>query len=181
MWKYKGTIYDELDYSILPLDLHYEIISMGELEPSKNQFKWDFVIKRSIECDIAGVWYHSYRWLIEDARFEMTKETLETFNGMPLVFKQEPWNEYDDKAVAVYMLGSKLGYVPRGWTDNVNFAIRVNIEMNSILDTSRGEDLRMKTTYLQNAKGFIRMPLQTDMTLAIINANIDFYLNSAAL
>ena len=42
------------------------------------------------------------------------------YNGMLLTLEPEPWNEYDENAIAVYMLGRKLGYIRRRDTEEVS-------------------------------------------------------------
>ena len=69
----------------------------------------------------------SYQYEKEICSLDYDLSCVSGNGGKPISFVQEPENEYDDRAVAIYLNDNKLGYVYRGTTqDMINDWIKRN-------------------------------------------------------
>ena len=97
------------------INIVFDHLYQSPLLPSDKEFKRDFTIERKNSFDIAGIDFYSYKdddlYLLGDKYYD----------GQWLDLKEEPWNEYDPNAIAIYLLGSKLGYIRSVDTDDVSY------------------------------------------------------------
>ena len=142
---------------------HYQ----GPLLPSNKEFKRDFAVERKASFEIAGIGFHSYRndlYLLGDKYYD----------GKPLDLKEEPWNEYDPNAIAIYLYGRKLGYIRRVDTDDVSYIMTFCNHYWATLDCSCMGWERINISYLQNFHDTYTLPYQTDVVLKAKYIHYDF-------
>ena len=132
---------------------------LSPLLPSDKIYKRDFTVERKDSFDIAGIDYHSYRYgdlyLLGDKYYD----------GQWLDLKEEPWNEYDPNAIAIYLLGSKLGYIRREDTDDVSYIMTTCRQYQATLDCSFKGWERINIFSLQEFHDTYTRPYQTDIVL----------------
>lgn len=134
---------------------------LGPLMPSKRTYKRDFIIERHYSYDIAGIDFHSYSSVL----YTKSRFYRKLYNGMSLDLKYEPWNEYDPNAIAVNLLGSKLGYIRRQDTEDVGNILNYSKRYYATLDCSVMGFERVIITFLQEFKDETTLPYQTDFVL----------------
>lgn len=136
-------------------DHHY----LSPLLPSDKVYKRDFTIERKYSFEIAGIDFHSYRYgdlyILGDKYYD----------GQWLDLKEEPWNEYDPNAIAIYLLGSKLGYIRRVDTDDVRYIMTVCKRYQATLDCSFKGWEKINIFSLREFHDTYTLPFQTDILL----------------
>lgn len=141
-------------------DIVFEHHYLSPLLPSDKVFKRDFTIERKDSFDIAGIDFHSYRYgdlyLLGDKYYD----------GQWLDLKEEPWNEYDPNAIAIYLLGSKLGYIRRVDTEDVSYIMTVCRRYQATLDCSFKGWEKINIFSLQEFHDTYTLPFQTDIILS---------------
>lgn len=141
---------ENLDYGII-----FEHRFLGPVMPSKRIVKRDFLIERKHSYDIAGIPYYSYRNGLNKFYY----------NGMMLKLEKEPWNEYDINAIAIRMAGSKLGYIERCDTEEVQNIMLFSKRYFATLDCSWAGFEKIDISFLQEFKDKTTLPYQTDLVL----------------
>jgi hypothetical protein len=99
------------------------------------------------------------------------------YNGMLLTLKPEPWNEYDENAIAIYMLGRKLGYIRRHETEDVNNIMLFSKHYTACFKHECfGYDM-CEITYLREFHDTSTLPYQANVLLksSYINTDYDKY------
>lgn len=140
------------------INIVFEHHYLGPLLPSNKEFKRDFAIERKDSFEIAGINFHYYRndlYLLGDKHY----------NGFQLDLKEEPWNEYDPNAIAIYLLGHKLGYIGRDDTGDVWRIMNVYKRYWATLDCTCMGWERINISYLQSYHNTYTLPYQTDVIL----------------
>jgi len=164
-----GSLLFERDFNVI-----YEFQFLEPIHPSKRKFKRNFIVKHKQSFEIRGIDFHSWK---SDLYISFNLHGEKHYNGMSLTLEPEPWNEYDENAIAVYMLGRKLGYIPRHSTEEVN-----NIMLMSKYYTAcfqhecYGYDM-CEITYLREFRDTSTFPYQANVLLksSSINTNFDEY------
>lgn len=131
---------------------------LGPLLPSNKEFKRDFAIERKESFEIAGINFHSYK-------DDLYIFGAEYYNGRSLDLKEEPWNEYDPNAIAIYLYGRKLGYIRRVDTGDVSDIMTFSSRYWATFDCSCLGLERINISYLQNFHDTYTLPFQTDVIL----------------
>ena len=148
------------------MDIVFEHHYLSPFSPSDKEFKRDFTIERRQSFEIAGINFHSYRddlYLLGDKYYD----------GKTLDLKEEPWNEYDPNAIAIYLLGRKLGYIRRVDTDDVSYILNCR-RYWATLDCSCMGWERINISYLQHFYNTYTQPYQTDVVLKARNIPYDY-------
>lgn len=130
--------------------------------PSKQSFKRDFLIEKTRSYEIAGIAYHSYR---NDLYMTYNYMGDDYYNGMPLDLDYEPWNEYDSDAIAVRMLGKKLGYIRRYDTEDVSNIMTYSRDYSASFQSECPGLEKVEITFLQDFHNELSFPFQADMFL----------------
>lgn len=141
-------------------DIVFEHHYLGPLLPSNKEFIRDFTIERKESFEISGINFHYYRdslYLLGDKYYD----------GARLDLKEEPWNEYDPNAIAIYLYGSKLGYIGRDDTGDVWHIMHVYKQYWATLDCSCEGWERINISYLQSYHNTYTLPYQADVILKI--------------
>lgn len=140
---------ENLDYGIV-----FKHRFLSPIMPSKRIVKRDFIIEKKRSCEIVGTEFHSYKEV----------STIQ-YNGKQLDLKFEPWNEYDSNAIAVKLLGRKLGYIRRCDTEYVGNIMTHSKCFFATLDRSWVGFERINISFLQEFKDKTTLPYQTDLVL----------------
>lgn len=158
-----GTLLSDCEFTVI-----YQCQFIKPVLPSKRKFKRDFIIEYKRSFEIKGIYFHSWK-----NDLYLAGEPL--YDGNYLDLKAEPWNEYDENAIAIYLYGRKLGYVAREDTE----------EVSDIMLFSKHYKARFRRdffdmceiTYSQEFHDINTMPYQTDLglTTSSINENFDKY------
>ena len=164
-----GSLLFERDFNVI-----YEFQFLEPIHPSKRKFKRNFIVEHKQSFEIRGIDFHSWK---SDLYISFNLHGENHYNGMSLTLEPEPWNEYDENAIAVYMLGRKLGYISRNSTEEVD-----NIMLMSKYYTARfqhkcfGYDM-CEITYLRDFHDTSTFPFQANVLLksSSINTNYDEY------
>jgi hypothetical protein len=159
MWcEHNSSIIDPELLERREFDIVFEHHYLGPLLPSDKEFIRDFTIERKESFEIAGIDFHYYRndlYLLGD----------KYYNGFQLDLKEEPWNEHDPNAIAIYLLGHKLGYIRRDDTDDVWRIMNVYKRYWATLDCTCMGWERINISYLQSYHNTYTLPYQTDVIL----------------
>ena len=134
------------------------------VHPSKRKFKRDFSVECKRSFDIAGISYHYWR----DSLYTFGENF---FDGNYLDLKAEPWNEYDENAIAIYLLGSKLGYVERDNTEEVNEIMLFSKRYSARF---RCSERRFEIEYVRDFHNIYTLPYQADTILTTLSIKTDF-------
>lgn len=160
-----GNFLSERDF-----DVRFECQFTEPLHPSKRKFKRDFIVENKCSFDIMGIEYHSWkndfylRWLDGDEYM---------YNNDSLDLKSEPWNEYDENAIAIYLYGRKLGYVPRGYTKEVSDIMFFSKYYSATLRRPSSWDEMCEIEYIREFHDTSYLPYQTDLVLTSSSINDD--------
>ena len=148
-------------------DIVFEHHYLSPFSQSDKEFKRDFTIERKESFEIAGIDFHSWStdlYLLGDKYYD----------GQWLDLKEEPWNEYDPNAIAIYLLGRKLDYIRRVDTDDVSYIMTVSRRYQAILDCSCMGWERINISFLQHFYNTYTQPYQTDVVLKARNIPYDY-------
>jgi len=160
MWyEYNPSIINAKPLEDRKINIVFEHHYLSPLLPSDKVFKRDFTIERMASFLIAGIDFHSYKYndlyLLGDKYYD----------GQWLDLKEEPWNEYDPNAIAIYLLGSKLGYVRRVDTDEVSYIMTACKRYQATLDCSFKGFEKFNLFSLHEFHDTYTLPYQTDIIL----------------
>ena len=134
---------------------------LGPLMPSKRTYKRDFLIERQYSYEIAGISFHSYNNVL----YTKSRFYRKLYNGAFLDLIFEPWNEYDPNAIAVILMGSKLGYIRKQDTEDVGNIMRFSKGYLAKFDCSCMGFERVIISFLQEFRDETTLPYQTDFVL----------------
>lgn len=146
------------DYGIV-----FKHIYKGCVMPSERTVKRDFLIEKKRTYDIAGIAFHSYK---DDLWIAYNNSGIKHYNGMSLDLEFEPWNEYDSNAIAVKLLGSKLGYIHQYDTEDVGNIMTFSKCYSATFNCSCMGLEKVVITFLQEFKDETTLPYQTDIVLS---------------
>ena len=142
-------------------DVIFEHHYLGPITPSKRKFKRNFLVERKDSFYIAGIQFHSYKDIFMDYRIF----GIEHYNGKHLELVPEPWNKYDENAIAIKMMGSKLGYIERDKTDIVWDIMTQSKKYQATFDCSSPGLERIDIVYLKEFHNTYTLPYQSDVVL----------------
>ncbi len=143
--------------------INFEHQYLEPVSPSKRFFYRDFLIEKKRSYGIAGIAYHSYK---DDLWITYNNFGTKYYNGMPLDLEFEPWNEWDSNAIAVNLLGSKLGYIRANDTEDVGNIIKYSKGYIAEFNNLGCPGLEHVDIYfLQEFKDKMTLPYQTDLVL----------------
>lgn len=91
------------------------------MPPSKQKTKSLIQKTPSIRFSIAGVQYSDYN-----------KVESQLKPGVSLTLKREPSNRFDSKAIAILYKGVRIGYVPKGESQNILYGWRDKLNCSEI-------------------------------------------------
>ncbi len=144
-------------------DVIFEHHFLGPITPSKRKFKRNFLVERKDSFYIAGIQFHSYKDIFWDYKIYGT----EHYNGNRLELVPEPWNKYDENAIAIKMLGSKLGYIERDKTGVVWDIMTQSKKYQASFDCSSPGLERIDIVYLKEFHNTYTLPYQSDVVLKV--------------
>ena len=150
------------------INIVFDHLYQSPLLPSDKEFKRDFTVERKASFDIAGIDFHAYKY---DGLYVLGDNF---FDGQWLDLKEEPWNEYDPNAIAIYLLRSKLGYIRREDTDAVSYIMTVCRRYQATLDCSFKGWEKINIFSLQEFHDTYTLPFQTDVILRTRYPHNDF-------
>ena len=150
-----AKVIENFDYGII-----FNHRYLSPIMPSKRTVKRDFLIEKKRSFGIAGIDFHSYKDELWNSN-----SSLKRYNGKVVCLEFEPWNEYDQDAIAVYLYGSKLGYIPRHQTEDVHDIITYSKRYIATFDRSIIGYEGVIITFLQEFKDETTLPYQTDLVL----------------
>ena len=165
-----GTLLSNRQFNVI-----YDCQLMGTIRPSKQKFRRDFMVEHKRSFEIRGIDFHSWK---NDLYLDFNIHGDDYYNGMPLDLKPEPWNEYDENAIAIYLLGRKLGYVARYDTEEVsNIMLLSNHYIACFKHECFGYEM-CEITYQRRFYDVSTLPYQTDAILktSSINGDNDEYM-----
>lgn len=142
-------------------DIIFEHHFLGPISPSKKKFKRNFLVERKASFYIAGIQFHSYKDIFLDYKIYGT----DYYNGKQLELVSEPWNKYDKNAIAIKMMGSKLGYIERDKTGEVWDIMTQSKKYHATFDCSLPGLERMNIVYLKDFHNTYSLPYQSDVIL----------------
>lgn len=164
-----GSLLFERDFNVI-----YECRFLEPIHPSEHQFKRDFMVEHKRSFVISGIDFHSWK---SDLYMDLNNHGESFYNGISLDLKPEPWNEHDENAIAIYMLGRKLGYIRRHDTEDVdNIMLFSKHYTVCFKHVCFGYEM-CEITYLREFHDTGTMPYQADLILKslFINADYDEY------
>ena len=144
-------------------DVIFEHHFLGPITPSKRKFKRNFLVERKESFYIAGIQFHSYKNIFLDYKIFGT----EHYNGKRLELVPEPWNKYDENAIAIKMMGSKLGYIERDKTSEVWDIMTHSEKYKATFDCSSPGLERIDIVYLKDFHNTYSLPYQSDVILKV--------------
>jgi len=144
-------------YTNIVFEHHY----LGPIIPSKRTFKRNFLVERKSSFYISGIRFHSYKDIFLDYKIF----GIEHYNGKHLELVPEPWNKYDENAIAIKMMGSKLGYIERDKTGFVWDIITQSKKYKATFDCSSPGLERIDIVYLKEFHNTYTLPYQSDVVL----------------
>ena len=150
-----ARVIENFDYGII-----FSHRYLDPIMPSKQTIKRDFIIERKRSFDVVGIEHYSFKHDIWN-----NGHSPRRFNGMTLDLEFDPWNEYDPNAIAVKLLGCKLGYIPRHQTEEVRKIMIYSKRYTATFDCSIIGFERVDITFLQVFKDETTLPYQTDLVL----------------
>lgn len=153
-----STIINACKFENKDTGIVFDIQYLDAIKPSNRTFKRDFTLERKESFDIAGISHHDY----QDTLY--LHET-DYYNGKQLELKDEPSNKYDPNAIAIYLYGSKLGYIPRDDTDDVHSIMTLCEHYKATLDCSTMGWEKIDVFYLRPFHDTYSLPYQTDLDL----------------
>lgn len=161
-----GILLFERDFNVI-----YDCQFIEPVHLSERKFKRDFVVEHKHSFEIKGVDFHSWR----NDLYEMLNMFGENYyDGMPLDLKPEPWNEYDENAIAIYLLGKKLGYVARCDTEEVsNIMLFCRHYTASFKHECMGYEM-CEISYLREFHDTSTLPYQANVILKSSSINTDY-------
>jgi len=162
----EGILLFERDFNII-----YDCQFIEPVHLSERKYKRDFVVEHKRAFEIKGIDFHSWR----NDLYALNNTLGENYyDGMPLDLKPEPWNEYDENAIAIYLLGRKLGYVARYDTEEVsNIMLFSKHYTASFKSECIGYEM-CEITYLREFHDTSTLPYQTDVILKSSSINTDY-------
>lgn len=146
-------------YSDIIFEHHY----LGPIIPSKRTFKRNFLIERKSSFYIAGIQFHSYKDIFLDYKIF----GIDYYNGENLELISEPWNKYDKNAIAIQMMGRKLGYIERDKTKEVWNIMTQSKQYHATFDCSLPGLERINIEYFQEFHDTFSLPYQSDIILKV--------------
>ena len=146
-------------YSNTIFEHHY----LGPIIPSKRTFKRNFLVESKQSFYIAGIQFHSYK----DILFYYKIFGIDYYNGENLELRSEPWNKYDENAIAIRMRGSKLGYIERDKTKEVWKIMTQSKHYHATFDCSLPGVERIIIVYFQEFQDTFSLPYQSDIILKV--------------
>ena len=152
----------------------YECQFLEPIHPSKRKFKRDFIVEHKLSFEIKGIDFHSWK---SDLYMDFNIHGEDYYNGMTLTLKPEPWNEYDENAIAVYMLGRKLGYIARHDTEEVSNIMLFSKNYTVCFKHECFGYEMCEITYLRGFNDTSTLPYQANVILksSSINTKYDEY------
>lgn len=165
---------DETLLSERQFDIRYDCRFIEPIHPSKRKFQRDFIVEGKCSFDIMGIEYHSWK---DDLYMRYLDRDEYLYNDVSLDLKSEPWNEYDENAIAIYLYGRKLGYVPKGYTKEVSDIMLFSKYYSATLRRPYLWDESCEIEYLREFHDMCSLPYQADLLLtsSIINEDFDKY------
>jgi len=164
-----GSLLFERDFNVI-----YDCQFLEPIHPSKRKFKRHFIVEHKQSFEISGINFHSWK---SDLYIDFDIHGEDYYNGMLLTLKPEPWNEYDENAIAIYMLGRKLGYIRRHETEDVNNIMLFSKHYTACFKHECfGYDM-CEITYLREFHDTSTLPYQANVLLksSYINTDYDKY------
>jgi hypothetical protein len=146
-------------YSDIIFEHHY----LGPIIPSKRTFKRNFLVERKRSFYIAGIQFHSYKDIFLDYKIF----GIDYYNGENLELISEPWNKYDENAIAIQMMGRKLGYIERDKTKEVWNIMTQSKQYHATFDCSLPGVERINIEYFQEFHDTFSLPYQSDIILKV--------------
>lgn len=142
-------------------DIIFEHHYLEPITPSKRKFKRNFLVEKKASFYIAGIQFHSYKDIFLDYKIF----GIEHYNGKHLELVPEPWNKYDENAIAIKMMGRKLGYIERDKTGEVWDIMTQSQKYQASFDCSSPGLERIYIVYLKDFHKTYTLPYQTDIVL----------------
>lgn len=147
----------------LDSDIDFDHQYLEPIKPSQRFFSRNFLIEKKRSYGIAGIAFHSYK---NDLWSTYNFLGYNYYNGMVLELKFEPWNEWDSNAIAVNLMGSKLGYIRANNTEDVGNIMKFSKGYIAEFNNLGCPGLEHVDIYfLQEFKDKITLPYQTDLFL----------------
>lgn len=161
-----GILLFERDFNVI-----YDCQFIEPVHLSERKFKRDFVVDHKRSFEIKGVDFHSWR----NDLYEMLNMFGENYyDGMSLDLKPEPWNKYDENAIAIYLLDKKLGYVARCDTEEVNNIMLFSKHYTaSFKHECMGYEM-CEISYLREFHDTSTLPYQANVILKSSSINTDY-------
>lgn len=131
------------------------------ISPSTKKFKRHFLVERKDAYYIAGIQFHSYKDIFLDYKIF----GIDHYNEKRLELAPEPWNKYDKNAIAIRMMGSKLGYIERDKTREVWNIIKNSQKYQATFDCSVPGMEMINIVYLKEFHNAFSLPYQSDVVL----------------
>lgn len=161
-----GNLLSERDFNVI-----YDCQFIEPVHLSERKFKRDFMVEHKRAFEIKGIDFHSWRNDLY-AMFNTLGENY--YDGMSLDLKPEPWNEYDENAIAIYLLGRKLGYVARCDTEEVsNIMLFSKHYTASFKHECIGYEM-CEISYLREFHDTSKLPYQANVILKSSSINTDY-------
>lgn len=161
-----GSLLFERDFNVI-----FECRFLEPIHPSKRQIKRDFVIEHKRSFEISGIDFHSWK---TDLYMDFNIFGEDHYNGMPVTLKPEPWNECDENAIAIYMLGRKLGYIRRHETEEVDNIMLFSKHYTACFKHECfGYDM-CEISYLREFHDTRTLPYQANVLLKSSSINTDY-------
>jgi len=143
--------------------IDFEHQYLEPIKPSQRFFNRNFLIEKKRSYGIAGIAFHSYK---NDLWSTYNYLGYDYYNGMDLELKFEPWNEWDSNAIAVNLMGSKLGYIRANDTEDVGNIMKYSKGYIAEFNNLGCPGLEHVDIYfLQEFKDKMTLPYQTDIVL----------------
>ena len=161
-----GTLLSNREFNVI-----YDCQIMSPIRPSEQIFKRDFTVKHKRSFEIRGIDFHSWK---TDLYLDFHIHGDDYYNGIPLDLKPEPWNEYDENAIAIYLLGRKLGYVARYDTEEVNNIMLLSKHYIACFKHECIGYEMCEITYQRRFYDESTLPYQTDVILKTSSINGDY-------
>lgn len=161
-----GILLSGRDFNVI-----YDCLFREPVRLSERKYKRDFMVEHKHSFEIKGIDFHSWR---NDLYAMLNTLGANYYDGMSLDLKPEPWNQYDENAIAIYLLGRKLGYVARCDTEEVsNIMLFSKHYSASFKHECIGYEM-CEITYLREFHDTSTLPYQANVILKSSSINTDY-------